>query len=185
MNLHLLIALALCVLMARPAQAQTQAEPVDSLMVKERHRPSDIENGGLRILTKVAAGTVSGFGTTALAVFVLDASYSDERDVDGLATVTLPLIGSAIGCSVGFPWGVSSVDPYDSLPMTLLGGVIPALVGLRSGGVPGVFFIYVGPIIGSLITPEISRNFSQGRLVSFGLAPTPNGGLSISTILYF
>ena len=155
--------------------------------VKERHRPFDIEDAGLRRLAKVAAGTASGIFTTVIVANVI---ATDSRTMGGHY-----LGGAAIGSSVGFPLGVSSVDPYDSLSKTLLAGVIPAAVGIGSVQFRNIqgrdmwFFAfgmaYVIPVIGSLIASELSRDFSQDRHISLGVAPIPNGALSVSTTLHF
>lgn len=168
-------------------------ESGDSLTVKERHRPFDIENPGLRLLAKVAAGTISGVAFTGIAVGVQDQIYERSSDPDANAYRGLGflLAGAAIGCSVGFPFGVSSVDPYDSLPKTLLVGVIPGAVGFSSlllnqeNEDIAFFFSYVVPVISSPIMSELSRQPPQARRVSFALSPTLNGGLSAVTTLRF
>ena len=190
---RLMVLFALCALLAQPAQAQTpaQAEPGDSLTVKEMHPPfDDIENEGLRLLAKVGAGTASGviftiIGFGGLGEVLSDGSYSD----DGLGGVGLLLFGAAIGGSIGFPLGVTAVDPYDSWPMVLLAGVIPGAVGigllLRGDYETGFEMASVVPAISSLIASELSRQPPQARRVSFGLSPTLNGGLSASATLRF
>ena len=181
-HLRLFLILALCGLRVQPAQA----EPVDSLMTKERHRPFDIENAGLRLLAKVAAGTASG---VVFTVIVANAIANDPRTMGGHI-----LAGAAIGSSVGFPIGVTAVDPYDSWPKTLLAGVIPGAVGIGSvqfRNIQGsdMWFVlgmaYVGPIIGSLYASEKWRKPPQARRVSFGLAPALSGGISASATLRF
>ncbi len=107
---------------------QAQIEPVDSLAVKEIP-PSgwDLEkNNGLRRLAKVAAGTASGIAVTAVAIGVQYETREDPSS-SGYEGIAYFLVGAAIGCSVGFPLGVSAVDPYGSLPSTLLAGAIPGL----------------------------------------------------------
>ena len=167
-------------------------ESVGSLTVKARHHPFDIENRGLRLLAKVGAGTASGIAFTALSIPVQDAIVepSGGENADYYRGLEFLFVGTAIGCTVGFPLGVSLVDPYDSLPKTLLAGVIPGVVGYSSFffqenlGIP-FFFIYVAPSIGSLIVSEKSRQPPQDRRVSFALAPTLNGGLSAVAQLRF
>ena len=148
----------------------------------------DIENRGLRLLAKIAVGTASGVVFTAMSTFVMATTQERTGDADAHGTIGSLLAGGAIGCSVGFPWGVSKVDPYDSLPTTLLAGVIPASALLRANQQSeGIAFlaIYVVPIISSLIASELSRKPPQDRRVSFGLASTLNGGLSAVTMLRF
>ena len=148
--------------------------------IQSVERPFDIENAGLRLLAKVAAGTASGVVFTVIAT---GAIANDPRAMGGAF-----LGGLAIGSSVGFPIGVSKVDPYDSLPKTLLAGVVPGALGIGSvwaDNETGFLLLYVGPIIGSLIASELWRKPPQSRRVSFALAPALNGGLSATATLRF
>ena len=169
----------------------------DSLTVKNMHLPFDIKNGGLRFLAKATVGTLSGLTTTLVAVRALDKIVEPKGDPDADAWRTLGfyLVGAAIGCSVGFPLGVTLIDPYDSFSKTLLAGVIPGVIGmelLRANDGLGFLFLYVGPIT-SLYASEkwrkpLSAEFKsqfQTRRVSFGLASTFNGGLSAVARLSF
>ena len=170
-------------------------ESVGSLTVKERHRPFDIEDRGLRLLAKVAAGTVSGVVVTALSIPIQDSIVepSGDPDTDAWRGLEFLLIGAAIGSTVGFPIGVSLVDPYDSFVATLIGGVVPvggglALVGAGRGSwvsVIGGVVALCSPFIGSLHASEKSRQLPQDRRISFALSPTLNGGLSAVTTLRF
>ena len=170
-------------------------ESGDSLTVKERHRPFDIEDRGLRLLAKVAAGTVSGVAVTALSIPFQDGIVepSGDPDTDAWRGLEFLLIGAAIGSTVGFPIGVSLVDPYDSFVATLMGGVMTgggglALVGAGRGSwlsVIGGMVALCGPFIGSLSASEKSRQLPQDRRISFALSPTLNGGLSAVTTLRF
>ena len=135
-------------------------------------------------------GLLSGVVFTAIGFGVL-ASIDNSSYGNAHADISAFLTGMLIGISVGFPLGVTAVDPYDSLPKTLLAGVIPASAGYlvlaanqeREG--TGFLLLYVGPIIGSLIASEKWRKPPQSRRVSFGLAPTLNGGLSAAATLRF
>ena len=149
MKIHVLIVLAQCALLTPPVQAQN--EPDDSLMVKERHRPFDIEDAGLRLLAKVAVGTVSGTVTGIVAFDILSAKVEDPSYEATHHTLGLLLASAAIGCTFGFPLGVTLLDPHDSLSKTLLAGVIPAVAGYswsiidqESFGIP-VLLMYVRP----------------------------------------
>ena len=176
----------------------TEPMQEDSLTIKEMHRPFDIENVGLRILAKVAVGTFSGIAFTGVTMGVLDRIYEPYGDPDANAyrEIGFSLFGAVIGCSSGFPLGISSVDPYDSLPKTLLAGVIPGAMGtglIWAGQEIGFVVAYVFPVISSLAASEASRqplsaalkSKPQGRRISFGLAPTLNGGLFTVTTLRF
>ena len=147
--------------------------------------PSDIENAGLRLLAKVGAGTASGLFYTAAATAGLKSDSSMGFEILG---------GAIIGCSVGFPLGVTLVDPYDSGPKTLLAGVVPILTTYfllkvsqpREGTV--VLLAYGVPVISlisSLTVSELSRQPPQDRRVSLGLSPTLNSGLSAVATLRF
>ena len=194
-HLRVLLVLSLCALMVRPVQAQTGA--VDSLTVKERSRPFDIENEALRFLAKAAAGTASSVAFTAIAFgglgeVLIDDSYSD----DGLEAVGLLFVSSYVGTMVGFPIGVSKVDPHDSLGKTLLGSGVAGLGGLGILAVAvmirpealahlGVMVSFAAPPIVSIAMSEASRKPPESRRVSFGISPALNGGLSASATLRF
>ena len=161
----------------------------------ERHRPFDIENRGLRLLTKVAAGTASGAALTAIATSALGAidEPSDDHNNNPYGGLDFFIFGALIGSTVGFPIGVSLVDPYDSFVAALMGGVMPGLGGYaligagRGSGVSviGGVVALCGPFIGSLSASEKSRQPPQARRISFALSPTLNGGLSAVTTLRF
>ena len=170
----------------------------DSLRVKGVHPPSeDIENAGLRLLAKVGAGTGSGIVVTAIAFgglgqLLVDDSYSD----DGLEGVGLFFISLYVGNLIGFPLGVSTVDPHDSHGKTLLGSGMAGLGGLGLAVVGarmrsetlsllGVMASFVAPPIVSIVVSEKSREPPQDRRVSFALSSTPNGGLSAVAQLRF
>ncbi len=159
-----------------PVDSRAQDEPGDSLVVKEGHRPFDIENRGLRVLTKVATGTGLGFSFTAISIKGL----GERLGVGG------SLLGIVIGCSIGFPLGVTFVDPYDSFDETLLAGVVP---GFASYSLILLYnqdlLMYVFPLINSLIVSELSREPPQVRRVSFELAPAAKSGLYGSVRLHF
>ena len=150
------------------------------------------QSRGLRIVKKVATGTASCLVFTVLGFWgtgevLSDGSYSDS----GLEGFGFLFFGSVIGWSVGFPLGVSSVDPYDSLPKTLLAGIIPGAVEIglwRMGNsVRGFWFrkASIASVISSLIASELSRKPPQDRRVSVGLVPNPKGGLSAVATLRF
>ena len=161
---------------------------------KERHRPFDIENRGLRLLAKVAAGTASGVAVTAIAIGVQVAIYQpSEVPTSGHEGIAFFIYGTFFGGTVGFPIGVSAVDPHDSFVATLMGGIMVggvgyALVGAGQGSsvsVIGGTVALFGPFISSLYASEKSRQLPQDRRISFGFAPTSNGGLSVVTQLRF
>ncbi|MCE2447610.1 MAG: hypothetical protein J4F35_04225 [Candidatus Latescibacteria bacterium] len=183
-------------LRVQPAQAEPEAARSDSLsekmeaMVKRYYMKADKrEGGGLRMLKKGIAGTFSGIAFTLIALGVHDKIWEPSGGPDGaVGAVGVLLYVGGIGWSVGFPLGVSSVDPYDSLPKTLLAGVIPGAVGiglLLNDFETGFEMVYVVPVISSLMASELWRKPPQDRRVSFGFAPIPNGGLSAVSTLHF
>ncbi len=185
--------------------SQAQGEPSDSLIAREvaaldrwPHPPfGNIEDRRLRVLAKVASGTASSVIFTVIAFgglgeVLLDGSYSD----DGLEGVGLLFISSYVGTMVGFPLGVTAVDPYDSRRKTFLGSAGTALGGIvliAAGAMMGsetlanlgLMASFVAPPIVSIAVSEQSRKPPQSRRVSFGLSPTLNGGLSTSVTLRF
>ncbi len=189
---------------AELVDSQTQGEPSDSLIAKEiaalerwPHAPfDDIENRRLRVLAKLGTGTVSCVVFTVLTMGALEEIWerTGDPDADAYRAIGFILTGSIVGCVVGFPIGVTSVDPYDSSLRTLLAGAIPGAMGLgviradqnREG--TAALLMYVVPVISSLIVSEQSRKppqSSQNSRVSFGLAPALNGGFSASATLRF
>ena len=163
-----------------------QTEPVAA------HSAAKREDAGLRVVKKVAVGTFSGIVFTGMTMGVQDKIFEPygDPDADAYRTLGFLFFGGAIGCSIGFPFGVSSVDPYDSFLLTLLAGVIPGAAGVGLLWVSNdIKFLlglsYVVPVISSLIVSETSRDFSQDRRVSFGLSPTSTGGLSAVAQLRF
>ena len=166
----------------------------DSLseQMKAKIKRYHTEDGSLRIPKKVATGTASCLVFTVLSFGVLgdalsDGSYSDS----GLEALVILYFSSVIGFSVGFPLGVSSVDHYDSLPKTLLAGVIPGAmeIGLWRMGNPveesGFWLASIVSVVSSLTVSELSRKPPQARRVSIDLLPNPKGSLSAIATLRF
>ena len=175
---------------------QNQTAPMDSLMVKEMRSPFDIENEGLRFLAKVAAGTASGVFFGAMSWVLLSEAFRDDPYEDIILDGRLFFGTLYVGSWVGFPIGVSSVDPHDSLGKTLLGsgvaglgvlGLVRAIDIMRSTDLSRLEFIapFVVPPIISVAISEKSRKPPQAQRVSFGLSPTLNGGLSAVAQLRF
>ncbi len=171
---------------------QALSEPVDSLTAKETS-PSWVHNRGYRLLAKVGAGIGSGVVIAGMAIGFAEATVEPKGSPhpDTHRGLGLLLFGANVGCSVGFPFGVSAPDPHDSLPVTLLAGVTPGLVGFSLLSADqqnvriGFLLMYIGPVVGSLIASEIWRKAPQDPRVSFGMSPTPDGGPFASATLCF
>ena len=171
---------------AQAARSDSLSEQMEAMVKRYHEKADNREDAGLRVLKKMAIGTLSGIVFTGMAVGVQDKIWESKGDPD----IGFLLNGFLWGSWVGFPFGVSSVDPYDSLPTTLFAGVIPPVLAGYSLAIAGqadigLTVIYVGPIIGSLYASEKWRKPPQARRVSFGLAPTFNGGLSAVAQLRF
>ena len=157
------------------------------------------KHAAARILTKTVFGTVS-----CAAFSVISGSlhrnyiYNEEQEHpnDPWGGWESASFGLAVGIAVGFPVGVTAVDPADSLPWTLLAGVIPAATGyylLEFADPNEVSFFWfapailsgAAPVILSLAASELWRNPSEDHRTSFSIAPTPKGGLSAVTTLRF
>ena len=143
------------------------------------------ERATSRIFVKICVGSVSSVAASGALLLL-------PREGESSTFSAALLYSVYFGPLVGFPLGVSLADPHDSLPMTLLGSVIPPLVGIslikygsESIRKLGVTTMLVGPFIGSLYASEKWRKPPQGRRVAFALAPTPNGGLSAVATLRF
>ena len=187
MNLRMLLVLALCALLAWSAQAQAELKAARSDSLSEKPeamvdaKAAKRENADLRIAKKAIAGSLS----SAIFSYVLVDVQESGANLGGLGS----LGGVLYGHLLGFPIGVSLVDPYDSLVGTVMGCIL--------GGVGGVGFLYFfattgsevnadllaftllgGPAVGSLIASETWRKPPQNRRISFSLTPNPKGGLS-------
>lgn len=177
---------------------ETQTVPEDSL--GKREAPLfDIDDKGLRIFAKAGAGIITSAATTAPLIGMilwmqsLDDESSGRNDIgSGLGIFIFSLFSHTFGS----PIGVTLVDPHDSPNETLrwaqIGGLGGLGVGVVFAGIPeplgaiGSFAaIYLGPVVGSIYGSEKSRNPPQAHRISFGLAPTLNGGLSASATLHF
>ena len=155
------------------------------------------------MLAKLGTGTASGTILTFISWYALsdvmgDGPYPDSNHEagDGLESATLFLYGAAIGCSLGFPLGVTAVDSHDSAPKTFLfsgaaflGGLSLAAAGAKlesdTLAASGIISSFAGPPVVSIIVSEKSRKSPQDHRVSFVLAPIPNGGLFLVSKLGF
>ena len=92
------------------------------------------ERTGIRIIKKVVAGTLSSIVLSAIIaerLFTLDPEPELESGPFGRGlAVAVNLVYTNM---IGFPIGVSSVDPHDSFYKTLLGGILGGLGGFGTG----------------------------------------------------
>ena len=154
------------------------------------------KHSAVRIPTKVVFGTLFCVASTAISASLYDTYLYSEDGTDHLEVnpwggLDGVLYGLMIGSAVGFPAGVSVIDPDDSLPRTLLAGIIPGAVGLSllestegwQTGLGGFLLVFVFPPFTSLAASELWRNPSEDHRTSFAIVPTPKGGLSAVTTL--
>ena len=150
----------------------------------------------VRIPTKVVFGTLFCVPFTAIGTglygtyFYKDGDYDDGGGVDPWGGWDSFFYGLVAGGAVGFPAGVTLVDPEDSLPWTLLAGVIPAAAGLyffesEKSLASGFLLAWVYPPFLALAASELFRNPPEDHPTSFVIAPTPRGGLAGITTLRF
>ncbi len=148
-------------------------------------------HAAVRIPTKVVFGTLFCLSITAISANLYDTYIEGETEYrddpwGGLDSVYYGLIA---GSALGFPAGVTAIDPDDSLPWTLLAGVIPGAAGLyflaSESPAAGFLLAWVSPPVFSLATSELWRNPSQDHRSSFAVAPASMGGLSAVTTLPF
>lgn len=185
---RLLLLLALCALMARPAQAQAQDVQEDSLTVK--NQDSSFLKGSLRVGSKVASGTI--FGIVFSSVL---ASGADIEGGSGIGTAAVRY--GAFG--LGYPIGVYLVDARESsFWLTLIGGGLGwwGAASLLDSSNPSERAAWVTFFGAPVLASELSRmdavtggpkkpKQSQDLWFSFGLVPQPQRGLSAVATLRF
>lgn len=170
MHLRMLIALALCALMAQSAQAQ--AGSGDSLTV---------ESSTIRVAKKLGVGVLGGsFGT--LVVFII----GENSNPDPIASVAAGPRIALLGYTFGSPLGVSWVDSRDKGILTWAGSMAGWFVG-RMALESDTSWPFA-PLIGATIGSELWRKSpqdSQNSRVSVSLGPVLNGSLSAVVELRF
>ena len=184
-------------LQVQPAQAQTMLE--DSLMKKKKHLPEREDSlvvermrhplmkkeKNLLVLKKLIAGT----STSALSALFVGGQIKARSERENVRTAFV--LGLAYGTMIGFPMGVSKVDPHDSFTRTLIGGLLGGMPGIAMMTYDitslGLFTALIGPVIGSMYASEKWHKPPRSRRVSFGLVSPHllNGGLSAVTTLRF
>ena len=192
---------------AQPAQAEPEAAHSDSLseqmeaMVKRYYTKAD-KREALRIAKKLAAGGAMGVGVglvgAAIALDIEGRSRSepepstDPSSGDALGSLFATVLGSCIGNMVGAAIGVSLVDPQDNSRITFGHSLAGSVVGLLGGigltaASKGTLWpsLFVGPVAMATAWSERLRKPPEFSRVSFGLAPTFNGGLSAVAQLRF
>ena len=180
----------------RDIQTTAQGDSVQPVYLGHRIRGlGGSEHAAVRIPIKVVSGTFACAALTAMSASLYDTYIHSEDETDGpgvdpLGGLDGVYYGLVVGGSVGFPVGATLVDPDDSLPWTLLAGVIPAAAGLcflasETSPAAGFFLAWVSPPFASLAASELWRNPSEDHRTSFSVAPTPKGGLSAVTTLRF
>ena len=154
------------------------------------------KHAAVRIPTKVVFGTLfcvpfTALGTSLYGTYLYkEDDFDHDGEVDPWGGWDSFFYGLVAGGAVGFPVGVTLVDPDDSLPWTLLAGVIPATAGLyffesEKSVASGFLLAWAYPPFLSLAASELLRNPPEDHRTSFVIAPTPRGGLSGITTLRF
>lgn len=194
MHLRMLIALALCALMAQSAQAAlvdsvaVQAEPVDSLITKTQDSSS--LRGSVRVGIKVASGTI--FGIVFSSVLASGSGIEGGSGI-GIAAVRQAAFG------LGYPIGVYLVDARESsFWLTLIGGGLGwwGAASLLDSRNPSEWAAWVTFFGAPVLASELSRmdavtggpkrpKQSQALWFSFGLVPQLQRGLSARATLRF
>ena len=181
--------------------------PGNSLMVQEMNPPLDIENkvdnrDSLRIGKKIAAGVLGGvaggFVGAAIARNMERRAWSEpEPGTDPSASYAIGALvanikGFCIGSMFGAVISMSLVDRQDNLRITFGHSLTGSVVGLLGGiglttASKGALWpsLFVGPVALATAWSERSRKRPESRRVSFGLVPTPQGGLSAIATLRF
>ena len=157
-----------------------------------------MENRGPRIVKKMAAGMASALVVTTVSgiSFALlgDNSVSGEDGDTWDNTYAFIFAGTIVGSSVGFPLGVTWIDPHDSTSKTMFAGIVSGGVAISLAAMtpqehnlllPAFLSIYVAPSIISMTVSEISRKPPEGRRFSLGLVPDTKGHLSAVAMLRF
>ena len=139
---------------------------------------------GKRIVSKLffgaALGGVSAYLGGAIGIAIENCPEDDWCGGGAL--------GGAFGLIAGTAYGVSRIDPHDRFFFPLLG----SLMGLGAGiwltaNSDGELWpsIFVGPVILSTLTSELSRKPPKARRFSIDLVPNPKKGLSAVATLRF
>ena len=188
---YFLLVVALCGLLVQPAQA----EPVDSVRVEGEHQVAKQkkkeDEAGIRLVKKLTAGGLGGVGGAFLGGSLMAGGQHQAIEGDpGFGNLVAFMFGIWVGNIVGTAVGVSVADPHDNFLITLVGsalfGAVP--VAIATEGASDNLIILsglLGPIVGAMITSELSRKPPQARRVSVGLVPNLKGGLSAVAVLRF
>ena len=188
---YFLLVVALCGLLVQPAQA----EPVDSVRVEGEHQVAKQkkkeDEAGIRLVKKLMAGGLGGVGGAFLGgALMAGGQHQTIEGGSGVGNFVSLMGGIWVGNIVGTAVGVSVADPQDNFLITLLGsalfGAVPVAIALE--GASGNLIILsglLGPIVGAMITSELSHKPPQARRVSVGLVPNLKGGLSAVSVLRF
>ena len=175
----------------QPAQADPEVARSDSLS----------EQKALRIGKKLAAGVGGGLVGALTGGIIAVSSLgappeaepgTDPSSGDALGSLFATILGSCIGNMVGAAIGVSLVDPQDNSRITFGHSLAGSVVGLLGGigltaASKGTLWpsLFVGPVAMATAWSERLRKPPEFSRVSFGLAPTFNGGLSAFAQLRF
>ena len=187
---YFLLVVALCGLLVQPAQA----EPVDSVRVEGEHQVAKQkkkeDEAGIRLVKKLTAGALCGVGGAFLGAVIAEGQHQAIEGDPGIGNFVAFMIGIWGGNIVGTAVGVSVADPQDNFLITLVGsalfGAVPIAIATEGASENLIILSgLLGPIVGAMITSELSRKPPQARRVSVGLVPNLKGGLSAVSVLRF
>ena len=186
---YFLLVVALCGLLVQPAQAEPVLRVEGEHQVAKQKKKED--EAGIRLVKKLTAGGLVGVGGAFLGGSLMAGGQHQAIEGDpGFGNLVAFMFGIWVGNIVGTAVGVSVADPHDNFLITLVGsalfGAVP--VAIATEGASDNLIILsglLGPIVGAMITSELSRKPPQARRVSVGLVPNLKGGLSAVAVLRF
>ena len=167
-----------------------ETEPAVTSILKEAKKKKEDE-AGIRLVKKLTAGGLGGVGGAFLGAVIAEGQHQAIEGDDGIGGAIATMVGIWGGNLVGTVVGVSAVDPQDYFLITLAGSVllgagVPVAIAAESGSDNLIILSgLLDPIVGAMITSELSRKPPQARRVSVGLVPNLKGGLSAVATLRF
>ncbi len=173
-------------------KTEIDRDRIHNLIARNEKRDEDSAS---RTIKKLGGGVLAGglfmLGGAAVGEMIARATCNNpDAYNDGWIGCTgdgaIP--GALIGYTVGMPIGVSMMDPYDQLWITLSGSFVgmgfgAGIVASNDDYWPALI---IGPLVGTVIMSEVARNLPTAiRRFSVGIAPAPDGSVSALATLRF